>query len=66
MNKIDRRNASLAYNARAVAEWRAKGYSEASINHMVICSLECTRSVHADPAADAVIVLEIANGQRAA
>lgn len=66
MSKISRRNQSLAYYAQAVCEWREQGWCRASVNRMLISSLECTRSVHVDPAADAVIVLEIADGTRAA
>ncbi len=63
---MSKRQQSLAHNAAAVLEWRAKGWGEQSINRMLICSLELTRSCHPKPAADAVIVLEIANGQRCA
>ena len=66
MSKISRRQQSLAYYAQAVIEWRAKGYSAPSINRMLISALECTRSVHVNPAADAVVVLEIADGARCA
>lgn len=66
MSKMTRRQQSLAYNAQAVTEWRAKGWSAASINRMLISSLELTRSVHSNPVADAVIVLEIADGTRCA
>lgn len=66
MPKTSRRQQSLAYNAQSVTEWRAKGWSAESINRMLICSLELTRSVHINPAADAVIVLEIADGVRCA
>lgn len=66
MSKISRRQQSLVYNAQAVIEWRAKGWSAASINRMLICSLELTRSVHTNPASDAVVVLEIADGKRCA
>jgi hypothetical protein len=66
MSKISRRQQSLAYYAQAVIEWRAKGWGSASINRMLICALEGTRSVHINPTADAVIVLEIADGVRCA
>lgn len=66
MSKMTRRQQSMTYNAQAVREWRANGWSSASINRMLISSLELTRSVHANPAADAVIVLEIADGVRCA
>ena len=66
MVKMSRRQQSLAYYAQAVAEWRAKGWGPASINRMLISCLEGTRSVHTNPAADAVVVLEIADGVRCA
>lgn len=66
MTKMTARQVSLAHYAKAVAEWRAKGWSTASINRMLVSALECTRSVHANPAADAVVVLEIADGVRCA
>lgn len=66
MNTATRRQQSLGHYARAVGEWRAKGWDAASINRMVICALESTRSVHANPAGDALIVLEIADGVRCA
>lgn len=64
--KISKRQQSLAYYAQAVLEWRAKGWSRQQINRMLICALEGTRSVHKDPANDAGIVLEIADGVRCA
>jgi hypothetical protein len=66
MTKTTRRQMSLIHYAQAVQEWRAKGWSAASVNRMLISALECTRNVHRDPRADAVIVLEIADGARVA
>lgn len=64
--KMTDRQKSLVHYAQAVQEWRAKGWSAASINRMLLCALEGTRSVHKAPTADAVIVLEIADGKRCA
>lgn len=66
MSKMTARQISLTHYAKSVREWRAKGWSERSINRMVVSALESTRSVHTNPAADAVIVLEIADGVRCA
>jgi hypothetical protein len=66
MTSTDRRNMSLAYYAKAVQEWRASGKPSAVINRMLICCLEMTRTVHKDPVGDAITVLEIADGLRAA
>lgn len=63
---MSKRQQSLVYHAQAVIEWRAKRWNVESINRMLICALEMTRSVHADPAADAAVVLEIADGVRCA
>lgn len=66
MTKMTARQISLTHYAQAVREWRAKGWSERSINRMIVSALECTRSVHPNPTGDAVVVLEIADGIRAA
>ena len=66
MSTISRRQQSLASSAQAVSDWRAKGWGAASINRMLISALELSRSVHVNPAADAVVVLEIADGVRCA
>lgn len=66
MSKLNRRQQSLGYHAKCVIDWRAKGWNAASINRMLVSMLTLTRSVHANPAQDAVLVLEIANGTRCA
>jgi hypothetical protein len=63
---MTKRQMSLAHYAQTVLEWRAKGWSAASINRMLISALELTRSCHPNPSIDATIVLEIADGRRCA
>lgn len=63
---MTKRQQSLAYYAKCVQEWRSQGKPAAIVNHLLICALECTRSVHKNPVTDASIVLEIADGIRCA
>lgn len=65
MKKLTAKQRSMIWHAQVVREWRAKGWGASSVNRMLICALENTRSVHQNPSADAVIVLEIADGRRA-
>jgi hypothetical protein len=64
MTKPTAKQRSMIWHAQAVREWRAKGWGASSVNRMLICALENTRSVHQNPSSDAVIVLEIADGRR--
>jgi hypothetical protein len=57
---------SIVYWANCVSEWQAKGWKEWEVKRMLACCLESVRSVHKNPAADAALVMEIANGARAA
>lgn len=66
MPKMTRRQMPLAYYAKCVQEWRAQGKPAAVINRMLVCALEMTRSCHPNPASDAGLVFEIADGVRCA
>lgn len=60
------RQQSLAHFAAAVLEWRSKGFTQRSINRMLITALELMPDTHPRPLRDAEAVLEIADGRRVA
>lgn len=61
--KASRRQISMAYWAGCVQEWRGKGIAQTSINRMLIEMVEYSK-VHYF--GDAAVILEIADGKRAA
>lgn len=66
MSKMSPRQQSIVHFALAVQQWRSSGWSDRSINTMLVCALEGMRSVHANVTADAILILEVADGKRVA